>query len=114
MADGLDTYLTRRQADVLRLHLAGNSLRRIGIKLNINPSTARDHLAAALTKARAHHAPAPTTRIHTHRVIDFATGERWEVDITVPADTTDLEAGAILLTNYIKNDPNARVTPLAA
>ncbi len=46
----LQGRLTKRQLDILTLHLAGCSQRRIATMLNLDRSTVRDHLAIGLTK----------------------------------------------------------------
>lgn len=46
--------LTRKQLDVLKLHLAGCGTRRIATMLDISEPTAREHLRRALAKLRPH------------------------------------------------------------
>lgn len=46
--------LSPRQLDVFKLWMAGCGYKRIGVMLDISPSTARDHLARALQKLRPH------------------------------------------------------------
>jgi DNA-binding CsgD family transcriptional regulator len=46
--------LTRKQLDVLKLHLAGCGTRRIATMLDISEPTAREHLRRARAKLRPH------------------------------------------------------------
>lgn len=47
--DHAQTQLTPKQLDVLILHLAGCSQRRIATMLNLSRTTVRDHLATGIT-----------------------------------------------------------------
>jgi len=47
-------HLTRKQLDVLKLHLAGCGTRRIATMLDISEPTAREHLRRAKARLRPH------------------------------------------------------------
>jgi DNA-binding NarL/FixJ family response regulator len=49
-----ETKLTRKQLDVLKLHLAGYGTRRIATTLGVAEPTAREHLRRALDRIRPH------------------------------------------------------------
>ncbi len=49
-----EQLLTRKQLDILKLHLAGYGIRRISLALDISPSTVRSHLDRATQKLAPH------------------------------------------------------------